>query len=385
MAFIAQPLIPGMLYESAARLAGSAGEPSPLRSARSEEDARRWTAVREMGWTSVLAGEAAGGMDGTLYDVAAMVEGLARHDVSLPVIERCAAVPLLLRLVGDTGACGAILAAISKGTADVAWLSSGEATYVRRCQATTARVLDDGRYQLEGATLQTAGDLDATHYLVVATLQAAGQSDTPILLSIDGEQVREATQVFDTADDVTLRTLDLSRLGAIQATCLAWGEPVRSAEAAAQSVSALLVCVDSLSALAMLLEQCVAHLNTRIQFGVPLASFQSLRHKAVDVFVMYETARGLVMHACAMAQERLQDAARDIQLAKYYVGRVGRLAAEAAIQMHGAMGMSQELPAARLAKRIITNDFRYGDRLYHCARLSSTLTAQLASMGAAYA
>ena len=54
-----------------------------------------------------------------------------------------------------------------------------------------------------------------------------------------------------------------------------------------------------------------------------------------------------------------------------------RQAAEAAIQMHGAIGMSQELPAARLAKRIVTNDFRYGDRLYHGAQLAPTLAQHI--------
>jgi alkylation response protein AidB-like acyl-CoA dehydrogenase len=385
MAFTAQPLFPGMIYDSAVRLAAAASEPGVTQATRQADDRRVWAMAREMGWTSLMAGEDAGGIEGTLYDMAAVVDGLARHDVFMPVIERCAVVPLLLRLAGDTPACGRLLRDICVGAADVALLSAGDATYVRGCPAVTARALSDGRYRLHGASLQSMGGMEATHYLIVAELQETGQADRSVLLQIEAGQIVNALALFDTVDDVALTTLDVSHLDAIQAVQLAGGEQVRSLQATMHSISALLVCVDSLAALGVLLEQSVAHLNTRIQFGVPLASFQSLRHKAVDVFVMYETAKGLVMHACAKAQEHPQEAARDIQLAKYYVGRVSRRAAETAIQLHGAMGMSQELAAARLAKRIITNDFRFGDRLYHGARLCTTLPAHVAAMGVSHA
>lgn len=376
MAFNAQPLFPGMLCESAIRLADSVSPVVPdSRAASRTASAQLWASALEMGWASVLVDEKCGGMDGSLSDVAAMVEGLALQGVAAPVIERCAAVPTLLRLVADSHSLSALRQSIAEGSAHVGWLSGDDGARVE------ARALDDGRYQLSGARVQSEASVDATHYLLIVSLDEGGRS-APALLLLDAEPLAQAMQDFDAADETPMVDLDLAHLGGpIEAACLAHGDGVLQAELEARSVSTLLVCVDSLSRLAALLEQTVEHLSTRIQFDVPLASFQALRHKAVDVFVMYETARGLVAHVCARAEEGLADAARDIRLAKYYMGKVGRLAAEIAIQMHGAMGMSQELPAARLAKRLITNDFRHGDRLYQGARLASTLARDLAAAG----
>src|SRR5690606_7171207 len=154
------------------------------RDARRTHEQHNWAKAREMGWSSALAGEAAGGIDGTLYDMPAVVDGLASHDISVPGIARCAAVPLLFRLAGAMPARETRLAHIGTGMEDVAWLFPGDAMYVRGSETVTADVLPDGRYRLHGPVLQSTGDVAATQYLIVARMQEAEPVDIPVLLLV---------------------------------------------------------------------------------------------------------------------------------------------------------------------------------------------------------
>ena len=130
-------------------------------------------------------------------------------------------------------------------------------------------------------------------------------------------------------------------------------------------------CVDSVATLGALIEQTIAYLNGRVQFGVAIATFQAPRHRMADVYVRYESVRGMV-EECVRG-DGLEHSAhlRHLRLMKLCVGDIGRFAAESAIQLHGGMGMSEEVLAARLAQRLLANEFRYGDRLFHATALSA--------------
>ncbi len=118
-----------------------------------------------------------------------------------------------------------------------------------------------------------------------------------------------------------------------------------------------------------LIEQTIAYLSNRVQFGVPLSSHQALRHRVAEMFVEYENLRALVGQALRAACDAPLLPARDIAFAKFRLGHVGRFVAESAVQCHGGMGMTEALPAIRLARRVMMAEFEYGDRVFHAARL----------------
>jgi alkylation response protein AidB-like acyl-CoA dehydrogenase len=119
----------------------------------------------------------------------------------------------------------------------------------------------------------------------------------------------------------------------------------------------------AVSAMGAALEQTVGYLNTRVQFGQPLASFQALRHRTVDLYVAYETARALMRHLLEQAEAGTPWAARELSLAKLHIGPAARAFAKEVIQLHGGMGLTEELAAVRLAKRLLLVEFEYGDSI----------------------
>lgn len=344
------PLFPGMPLDAAARFAQdqaavpAGGEP-----------------IHDMGWACTLAPEKLGGVGGTMADLASIIEGLALHGVQLPVVEACAVAPLLLQAAAaDTAARW--LEAVCDGSATVAPLTALAATLDEL--PVLAHQLDIG-WALAGQVQGVDASRDATHYVVPAMLQDTGEV---AIFVVDRERMPAPATAYRTMEG--RRTADFTLdLTLSPAACIARGDAAKVALAQANDAALLLTAVDTVAALAALIEQTVTYLKERRQFGVALSTFQALRHRTADMYVRYLAARGLLMHAFAEHDRAAPDLHRTLRLMKVALAESARTCAEGAIQMHGGMGMSEEVLATRLAQRLLTSEFRYGDRLLHTAGL----------------
>jgi alkylation response protein AidB-like acyl-CoA dehydrogenase len=115
----------------------------------------------------------------------------------------------------------------------------------------------------------------------------------------------------------------------------------------------------------------VDYLKVRKQFGVPIAAFQVLQHKAVDMFVALEQARSISLYATMMADSDDEaERARAMHAAKAEIGRGGRLCGENAIQLHGGVGMTMEYAVGHYFKRLTAIDLTFGDSDHHLRKLA---------------
>jgi alkylation response protein AidB-like acyl-CoA dehydrogenase len=143
-------------------------------------------------------------------------------------------------------------------------------------------------------------------------------------------------------------------------------------EAAADHGAGLL-CAEALGAMDALFGATLDYLKTRQQFGVPIGKFQALQHRMADMYVHLEQARSMAL----LAAVRLADDARTgnaaerrraVAAAKYRVGQAARFVGQQAIQLHGGMGVTDELPASHYFKRLSTIELTLGDCDHHLAR-----------------
>ena len=354
------PLFPGMLLDAAARFAQD----------NATTDLRASHTVRDMGWACTLVPETAGGVGGSFADLAAVIEGLATHGVQLPVIETCAVAPILLQAAAPEVAAR-WLQAVAEGSAVAAPLAALSAPL---CEVTlTAQQLDIG-YALHGTLLGAELQPTATHAVLAARLGTGGDV---ALFVLERERIPAPTATWRTMEGRQGLDLTLAALAVPAAACLARGTAAQAALAQADNAALLLTAVDTVAALGAMLQLTVTHLQERRQFGVALASFQALRHRTADLYVRFLGARGLLMHAMALATDPATPPdvlGRTLRLAKLSMAETARACAEGAIQMHGGMGMSEEVLATRLAQRLIASEFRYGDRLLHARWLQQTPT-----------
>ena len=137
-----------------------------------------------------------------------------------------------------------------------------------------------------------------------------------------------------------------------------------------------LLCAEAVGAIRYANEATLEYLKTRRQFGVPIGSFQALQHRMVDIMISYEQARSMAYLACvkidtADAAERR----RVISAAKIKIADACRHVSQEAVQLHGGMGMTEELKISHTFRRLTMIAQTFGDAEHHLERFAAADTA----------
>ena len=130
----------------------------------------------------------------------------------------------------------------------------------------------------------------------------------------------------------------------------------------------LALAAESLGAMEVCKADTIAYLQTRKQFGKVIGSFQALQHRMASVLLEIEQARSAVINAAAALDADRLTRERALSAAKVSIGRIGILVAQEAIQLHGGIGMTWELPLSHCAKRLVMIDHLLGDEDHHLQR-----------------
>ena len=129
------------------------------------------------------------------------------------------------------------------------------------------------------------------------------------------------------------------------------------------------LCAEAVGAMQALNAQTLEYIRSRQQFGQPIGRFQANQHKAVDMMIHCEQSKSIAWLAAMRCDSGdARERRRAVSAAKAHVGKSGRFLAETAIQLHGGMGMTDELPASHYAKRLVMVDFQLGDGAWHVER-----------------
>jgi len=359
MPFHASPMFPGDLYDTTLRVAAAAPVTETF---GSQKASATWQQFLSLGWQAVLVPEDHGGAGASLADVAAIAEAAGRHALSAPLVARCGVIPALLGVLADQPAATALLPALAAGEASVCPVLDEDAAGVPRVAADADGVVLAGC--LRGVDLTEP----ATHLVFVARTDGGDE----LLLLAPRDALPGQTSTWLGIDARQTSDIELAGVRLAPGAVLARGDAARVAIAHALAVGALVSCAQIVGAIGAMVEQTIEYLNTRQQFGVALGTFQALRHRTVDMYVAYENVRGMVRKR-VLALEAGDADARQVSLLKLYLATTARQAAESCIQLHGGIGMSRELPAARLAMHALSCSLLWGDRFAHLDRLAAPI------------
>lgn len=318
--------------------------------AEAEGDA--WFELAELGVIGALFPEAQGGFGGSGADLAVVFEEIGRACSPVPLIE-CALLPGLL-----LGAAGQDLSGVIAGTDKLALAHAEVAARYDLDWVETE--VSDGR--ITGDKAVVTGAPTAARFLVTARHSGApGDREGIGLYLVDADAPGLSLNAYQTIDGAQAADLTLSDAPAT----LVLEEALPALERA-YAAATLAQCADTLGAMEQAAHMTREYLTTRQQFGRAIGTFQSLAHRLADMMLAVEQARSAVLLAAASLNGPEQDI--DIAACKNLLGRMGRLVAEDAIQLHGGIGMTDEYALGRLAKRIIMADHRFGDTDHHLER-----------------
>ena len=354
MAYTPSPLFPGDLHDSAARLASdlAQGTRSFRTQAPPPEGSQAWRQMLELGWQGVWIAEADGGFGASFTDLASIVEALGSQAIVAPLIARAGVVPAVLGPFAGLPAVRTLLASHASGESSICPVLS------------TSGELPGSHAPLFGADGRLAGQLrgvdltEPASHLLFAAQGADGQRH---LVLTESAPLMTHARHYSGHDGHRCADLDVDGIVLPADSVLASGEAAEQALAAGHAAGALLSCVESVGGAGSLVQHTVEYLNTRVQFGVALSTFQTLRHKLVEMYVAYENAYGMTRHL-VLAHSAAPQPLQDILGAKLYMGKTSRMVGETAIQLHGGMGMTTETLASRIAVRAIAQAFEFGDQ-----------------------
>jgi alkylation response protein AidB-like acyl-CoA dehydrogenase len=137
---------------------------------------------------------------------------------------------------------------------------------------------------------------------------------------------------------------------------------------AATAAGLVALCAEAVAIMDVIRDQTLEYLRTRKQFGQPIGQFQVLKHRMATVALEIEQARSAATNAAALLEGERIARERAVSAAKFTIGRAGILVAEEAIQMHGGIGMTWELPLSHYAKRLVMIGHLLGDEDHHLDR-----------------
>jgi alkylation response protein AidB-like acyl-CoA dehydrogenase len=329
-----------------------------------------WREMAQLGWLALPFDEALGGLGGGPLATALMMEQLGKGLVLEPYL------PNLLLF-------GALLQ--RSATQREAWVPK---LIDGSLQGAVAWQERHGRHELADVqtTLRPAGDgfvLDgekvlvfngaAAQQLVVSARSAGGRFDEAglSLVRIDAAAPgveRTPIQLMDGQWVAHFRFRDV----AVPAGQLLFA-PGEGFAPLQQTVHAamLALCAEALGVMQLLQATTLDYVKTRKQFGVTIGSFQALQHRLVDMYAALEQTRALLYRAVCSAEEGSADAQRDLLALKVMVGRCGRLIGGEAVQMHGGMGMTDELVVGHGMKRLMVIDTSFGNADVQRARFAA--------------
>jgi alkylation response protein AidB-like acyl-CoA dehydrogenase len=334
-------------------------------------DHAAWKTFADFGILALPFPEDFGGLNGTAVDSMLVMEMLGRGLALEPYLSTVVLGGGLIRDAGSTAQKEELLPAIAGGELMLA-LAHHEAggRYALDRIATTATA-SAGGWKLDGAKAVVLG-APAAGKLIVSARGAKGIS----LFLVDAKAPGLTLRAYPTQDGA--RAADI-RLSGVQVGADALIGPAGGGlpitERAIDYANAAL-CAEAVGIMSALNEITLEYLKTRKQFGVPIGKFQALQHRMADMVIATEQARSMATLAAVRADSTdAAERSRAVAAAKAYVMQSARLVGQQAVQLHGGMGVVDELNVGHYFKRLTMIAMTFGDIDFHLGRFSDTLLA----------
>ena len=327
---------------------------------------KRWEAFAELGLLAAPFSEEVGGLGGGSLLTMIIMQEFGRHLVVEPFVETIVVAGSLIERTGSEKQKRAFLADIIAGKKIWALAWTEKASRFDLAKVTTTARREGKEYVLTGEKTAVIAAPWAD-YLIVSARTSGHRHDRGgvSLFVVDRRAANLHLRSFKTIDgrraaEVSLREVKGLLLGKEGVGVLAL-EACRD-----RAIGAL--CAEAVGTLGELNAATLEYSKTRKQFGVTLGSFQVLQHRMVDMFIAHQEALSLMQHLNLSLSANEAGLSRLASGAKSKIGYAGKFIADQAVQLHGGLGMTDELNVGHYFKRISSINIQFGDPAYHVLR-----------------
>src|SRR5436309_2580567 len=331
-----------------------------------------WAKLAEQGLLGLPFSEDDGGFGAGAVETMIVMEALGKALVLAPYLATVVIAGGFLRRGGSAAQKAAHIPGIIDGSKTFAFAQlEKNSRYDLNDVATSAKKKGDG-YVIDGEKFVVLNGDNADTLIVTARTSGARRDTSGIgvfLVPADAKGV--SRKGYPTQDG--LHAADITFTGVEVGADAAIGDPDNALPLIARVVdeARTALCAEAVGAMDESLKTTVEYLKTRKQFGVPIGSFQTLQHRAADMFVAVEQARAMSMFATMAAEfDDARERATAVAAAKVQIGKSAKFVGQQAIQLHGGIGMTMEAKIGHYFKRLTMIENTFGDTDYHLRRVT---------------
>ena len=333
-----------------------------------------WDLFAELGWLTVPFKDDDGGFGGSAVDLAVMMEEFGKAMLVEPFIATAVLSGGVISGQGSAEQKAELLPKIMEGKLQLACAYAEQGSRFNLVNIKTSATVEGDTVVLNGSKTAVLNGSNAEILLVaVRESGAATDSEGISVFMVDASSAGVSIQSFTNMDGKKSAEISFKDVSVPISRRL--GASGSASEVLQDSVdrATLAVSAEAIGAMESLLHKTVEYSKTRKQFGTAIGTFQALQHRMADMFIECQLARSILIMA-AMKLDSGEDAlekTKSVSAAKSRIGRAIQKVGQDAIQIHGGIGMTEELDVGHLFKSVTAAEIMFGNTDYHTQRFAS--------------
>ena len=223
----------------------------------------------------------------------------------------------------------------------------------------------DSKFVLNGTKTLVLNGSNAEKIIVTCT-----NDDTLNIVVLDANTPGVSINSFSTVDGQSCSEISFENVKLDKSNIIAAGNGAENLLKETINLATLCICAEAVGCMESCYHKTLEYTKGREQFGQPISGFQVLQHRMVDMFIESELAKSLLIKAMLEVNNRSDEMYKHVSALKSYVGKSGKLSAKEAVQLHGGMGVSEEMMIGHYLKKMISIDALFGNADYHLKTFS---------------
>lgn len=332
---------------------------------------KNWKLFAELGWLMVPFAEADGGLGGTAVDIVGLMEELGKGMVIEPLLATAILGGGVVAKAGSAQQKEEILSQVMAGELQLALAFSEAQSRYNLSDVSTTATKNGDSYSITGEKAVVLNGNKADKIIVVARTSGDQRAADGIsLLLVDAKSPGLTIKGYETVDGFQAAELSFKEVKVPTANLIgAEGKGLPALEFAVER-AALAVCAEAVGNMEITYKKTVEYSKTRKQFGVPISTFQALQHRMAEMFMEHEQAKSIMLMAAMKCDAAGGVDKKAVSAAKSRIGKAARRVGQEAVQIHGGIGVTDELDVGHYFKRLTTIQFIFGSTDWHTQRFA---------------
>ena len=325
-----------------------------------------WTAMAELGWLGLAFSEEDGGFGGNQIDTLVLMEQFGKGLVLEPFLANIVLGGGAIKRGGTPAIKESVLPNLIEGNLQVTLAYAEEQSRFDIEDVATAAREDGNNFIINGKKSMVLNAESADKIVVVTRTNGSQVDEDGIsLFLVDANSAGIERENFPTVDGLRASEITFTDVEVSSDNLIGEKDKGFSILQAVVNDAILALSAEAVGAMEVLYKDTVEYTQQREQFDHPLSDFQVLQHRMVDMFMEYEQCKSLLLRA---TMETVQDpilAQRTVHALKHLIGKSGIFVGESAVQLHGGMGVTEELRIGHFFKRLLVIDSQFGNADFH--------------------